>query len=231
MATSSSPQPLKKVIIALPGKECSSTFLMGWSETLLKLTQQGYQVALTSDYSEYTPFTRMKSLGLDNTRGDDQKPFDGKVDYDVWVTIDSNIIFSPKQVIELIEDTDKYPVISGVHRLPDMKSISAVRKLDDTYFNENGMYEYIKLDTLDKEIKHIEVEYSSMGFMACKKGVIESLVHPYFNYPVKVHEVGDKSISQVLPDDASFCKRLTDAGHTITLNTDLFVGNEKRLII
>lgn len=231
MATSSSPQPLKKVIIALPGKEYSSAFLMGWSETLLKLTQQGYQVALTSDYSEYTPFTRMKSLGLDNLRGDDQKPFDGKVDYDVWITIDSNIIFSPKQVIELIEDTDKYPVISGVHRLPDMKSISAVRKLDDAYFSENGVYEYIKLDTLDKEIKHIEVEYSSMGFMACKKGVIESLVHPYFNYPVKVHEVGDKSISQVLPDDASFCKRLTDAGHTITLNTDLFVGNEKRLII
>jgi hypothetical protein len=195
----------KKVIISLPGNEYSPAFLMGWSETLLKLTQQGYQIALTSDYSEYSPFTRMKSLGLDNTRGDDQKPFDGKVDYDVWVTIDSNIIFTPKQVIELIEDTDKYPVISGIHRLPDMKSISAVRKLDDKFFSENGAYEYIKLDTFDKDIKHVNV--------------------------VKVHEVGDKSVSQVLPDDASFCKRLLDAGHTITLNTDLIVGNEKKLII
>mgnify|MGYP003644841368 FL=1 len=224
-------QPLKKVIISLPGKEYSSSFLMSWSETLLKLTQQGYQVALTSDYSEYTPFTRMKSLGLDNLRGNDQKPFDGKVDYDVWLTIDSNIIFSPKQVIELIEDTDKYPVISGVHRLPDMKSISAVRTLSDEYFHENGAYEYIKVDTLDKDIKHFDVEYSSMGFMACKKGVIESLTHPYFNYPVKECQVGDKTISHILPDDASFCKRLADAGHKITVNTDLFVGNEKRLII
>lgn len=70
-----------------------------------------------------------------------------------------------------------------------------------------------------------------MGFMACKKGVIETLTYPYFNYPVKVCEVDDKSISHVFPDDASFCKRLTDAGHKIMINTDIFVGNEKRLII
>ena len=225
------PTPLKKVIVSLPGKNYSSTFLMAWSETILKLTHHGYQIALTSDYSEYTPFTRMKSLGLDNLRGDDQKPFDGKVDYDVWVTIDSNVIFTPKQVIELIEDTDKYPVVAGVYRLPDMRSISAVRSLSDEYFHKNGSYEHIKIDTLDKDIKHLEVDYSSMGFMACKKGVIESLTHPYFNYPVKAVEVGDKTISQVLPDDVSFCRRLSDAGHKITLNTDLFLGNERKLII
>jgi|TARA_B110000977_G_scaffold84760_1_gene113191 hypothetical protein len=173
----------------------------------------------------------MKSLGLDNLRGDDQKPFDGKVDYDVWVTIDSNVIFTPKQVIELIEDTDKYPVVAGVYRLPDMRSISAVRSLSDEYFHKNGSYEHIKIDTLDKDIKHLEVDYSSMGFMACKKGVIETLAHPYFNYPVKAVEVGDKTISQVLPDDVSFCRRLSDAGHKITLNTDLFLGNERKLII
>lgn len=223
--------PQKKVIIALPGKDFSSSFLMAWSETLLKLTQQGYQVALTSDYSEYAPFTRMKSLGLDNTRGDDQKPYDGKVDYDVWVTIDSNMIFSPKHVIDLIEDTDKYPVVSGVFRLPDMKSIAAVRQLDDEFFHKNGAYEYIKMDTLDKDIKHVQVEYTTMGFMACKKGVIETLTYPYFNYPVNVCEVDDKSISHIFPDDASFCKRLTDAGHKIMINTDILVGNEKRLII
>ena len=84
----------KNVIIAFPGKEFSGTFLMQWSESLLKLTQLGYKIALTNDYSAYVPFTRMMTLGLDTMRGNEQKPFDGKVDYDVWVTIDSDIIFN-----------------------------------------------------------------------------------------------------------------------------------------
>jgi hypothetical protein len=43
----------------------------------------------------------MKTLGLDVLRGADQKPFGGQVDYDIWLTIDSDIVFTPEQLIEL----------------------------------------------------------------------------------------------------------------------------------
>ena len=108
---------MKKVIVAFPGREYSGDFLMVWSETLLALTKEGYQIALVNQYSSFAPFARMKTLGLDVLRGKDQKPFDGKLDYDVWLTIDSDVIFTPKQVMEIIEDTDKYPVVSGMYRL------------------------------------------------------------------------------------------------------------------
>lgn len=223
--------PKKNVIIAFPGKEFSGTFLMQWSESLLKLTQLGYKIALTNDYSAYVPFTRMMTLGLDTMRGNEQKPFDGKVDYDVWVTIDSDIIFTPKHLIELIEDTDKYPVISGMYKMANSKYIAAVREWNLAHFIKNGVYEFIDPETFDKDIKHHEVAYVGMGFMACTREVLEKIEYPYFNYPTEELEVDGKTISQVFSEDVSFSKRVTDAGYKIIINTDLRIGHEKKLIM
>jgi hypothetical protein len=223
--------PKKNVIIAFPGKEFSGTFLMQWSESLLKLTQLGYKIALTSDYSAYIPFTRMMTLGLDTMRGNEQKPFDGKVEYDVWVTIDSDIIFTPKHLIELIEDTDKYPVISGMYKMANSKYIAAVREWNLAHFIKNGVYEFIDPETFDKDIKHHEVAYVGMGFMACTREVLEKIEYPYFNYPTEELEVDGKTISQIFSEDVSFSKRVTDAGYKIIINTDLRIGHEKKLIM
>jgi hypothetical protein len=223
--------PKKNVIIAFPGKEFSGTFLMQWSESLLNLTQLGYKIALTNDYSAYVPFTRMMTLGLDTMRGNEQKPFDGKVEYDVWVTIDSDIIFTPKHLIELIEDTDKYPVISGMYKMANSKYIAAVREWNLAHFIKNGVYEFIDPETFDKDIKHHEVAYVGMGFMACTREVLEKIEYPYFNYPTEELEVDGKTISQIFSEDVSFSKRVTDAGYKIIINTDLRIGHEKKLIM
>ena len=221
----------KNVIVAFPGKEFSGTFLMQWSESLVKLTQLGYKIALTNDYSAYVPFTRMMTLGLDTMRGNEQKPFDGKVEYDIWVTIDSDIIFTAKQLIELIEDTDKYPVISGMYKMANSKYITAVKEWNLTYFIKNGVYEFIDPETFDKDIKHHEVAYTGMGFMACTREVLEKIEYPYFNYPTEELQVDGKTISQIFSEDVSFSKRVIDAGYKIVINTDLRVGHEKKLIM
>ena len=221
----------KNVIVAFPGKEFSGTFLMQWSESLVKLTQLGYKIALTNDYSAYVPFTRMMTLGLDTMRGNEQKPFDGKVEYDVWVTIDSDIIFKAKQLIELIEDTDKFPVISGVYRMSNSKYIAAVREWNLAHFIKNGVYEFIDPETLDEDVKHHEVAYVGMGFMACTREVLEKIEYPYFNYPTEELQVDGKTISQVFSEDVSFSKRVTDAGYKIVINTDLRLGHEKKIIM
>jgi len=223
--------PKKNVVIAFPGKEFSGTFLMQWSESLLKLSQLGYKIALTNDYSAYVPFTRMMTLGLDTMRGNEQKPFDGKVEYDVWVTIDSDIIFKAKQLIELIEDTDKFPVISGVYRMSNSKYIAAVREWNLAHFIKNGVYEFIDPETLDEDVKHHEVAYVGMGFMACTREVLEKIEYPYFNYPTEELQVDGKTISQVFSEDVSFSKRVTDAGYKIVINTDLRLGHEKKIIM
>jgi len=222
---------MKKVIVAFPGREYSGDFLMVWSETLLALTKEGYQVALVNQYSSFVPFARMKTLGLDVLRGKDQKPFDGKVDYDVWLTIDSDIIFTPKQVMEIIEDTDKYPVVSGMYRL-SATQYSPVQEWDTEFFKKNGHFEFVTKDSIDPNKKYISVAYNGMGLFACKKEVLESLKYPYFYHPPVEMELDEgNSVSEMLSEDVAFCRNIKEAGYDITVNTNIVVGHEKRLIL
>jgi hypothetical protein len=223
---------MKKVIIALPGREYSGNFLKNWSETLMVLTQKGYKVTLINEYSSFVSFSRMKTLGLDVMRGATQVPFDGKLDYDVWLTIDSDIFFIPEQVIELIEDTDKHPVVSGLYRMSDLQHYAAVKKWDMEYFKKNGTFEFIKVNDLDTSEKYMKVAYNGMGFFACRKGVIENLKYPYFSYPLIEMETEDgKVLRDMCSEDVSFCKNLKDAGYDVIVNTSLRVGHEKTLVI
>jgi hypothetical protein len=223
---------MKKVIIALPGREYSGNFLKNWSETLMVLTQKGYKVTLINEYSSFVSFSRMKTLGLDVMRGATQVPFDGKLDYDVWLTIDSDIFFIPEQVIELIEDTDKHPVVSGLYRMSDLQHYAAVKKWDMEYFKKNGTFEFIKVNELDTSEKYMKVAYNGMGFFACRKGVIENLKYPYFSYPLIEMETEDgKVLRDMCSEDVAFCKNLKDAGYDVIVNTSLRVGHEKTLVI
>jgi len=224
---------MKTVAIALPGREFSGNFLKNWSQTLLQLTQMGYKILMLNEYSSFVTFSRMKTLGLDVLRGATQVPFDGKLDYDVWLTIDSDIFFLPEQVIELIEETDKHPVISGLYRMSDLKHYAAVKEMDVEYFKKHGKFEFIRTDdpTLKKD-KYIQVAYNGMGFFACRKGVIENLKYPYFSYPLIEIETEDgKLLRDICSEDVAFCKNLKDAGYKVIVKTSLCVGHEKMLVI
>jgi len=223
---------MTKVILALPGREFSGIFLTNWTETVMKLTKMGYGLMFINEYSSYVTYSRMKTLGLDVLKGVDQVPFGGKLDYDVWLTIDSDIVFTPDQVIELIENTNKYPVVSGIYRMSDLKHYAAVKKWDLDYFKETGTFQFMKVGDLEDEKKFISVAYNGMGFFACRKGVIEKLKYPYFTYPLIETEGKDGvKLRDTCSEDVAFCKNLRDAGFNIMVNTSLVVGHEKTFVI
>ena len=222
---------MMKVIIALPGRTFSGGFMLNLLETVQTLKSKKYTVMITNEYSSYVTYSRMKTLGLDVLRGTDQKPFGGKIDYDVWVTIDSDIRFTPEQIIELIEDTNKYPVVSGLYRMEDLKHYACVKKWDVEHYITNGSFEFMKSDEEIKD-KYISVAYNGMGFFACRKGVIEKLKYPYFSYPlIEMEDKDGVMLNETCSEDVSFCKNLTDAGFEITVNTSIRVGHEKTLVI
>ena len=223
---------MPRVIVALPGREFSGSFLKNWSKALILLINNGYEVTLMNEYSSFVPFSRMKTLGLDVTRGATQVPFDGKLDYDVWLTIDSDIFFLPEDILELIKDTEKYPVVSGLYRMEDLVHYAAVKEWNTEYFKKHGTFEFIKVNELDTSEKYIKVAYNGMGFFACRKGVIENLKYPYFSYPLIEIEAEDgKLLRDMCSEDVAFCKNLKDAGYSVIVNTNLRVGHEKKLVI
>jgi hypothetical protein len=223
---------MKSLIIAFPGRVFSGSFLTNWSKTLITLMKKGYKVRLLNEYSSFVPFSRMKTLGLDVMRGADQKPFNDESDYDVWITIDSDIYFTPENVIELVEDTDKYPVVSGLYRMTDLVHYAAVKEWDMNQFKKTGTFEFLKVEETDTFDKYMKVAYNGMGFFACRKGVIEDLKYPYFSYPLIEMETEDGTVLRdMCSEDVAFCKNLTDAGYEVIVNTSLRVGHEKTLVI
>ena len=222
---------MTKVVIALPGREFSGRFLMNWTDTIITLARSGIHVNVVNEYSSFVPFSRMKTLGLDVLRGSEQKPFDGNHDYDVWLTIDSDIVFTPDQVMELIKDTDKYPVVSGLYGMTDLKHYACVKEWDVEYFKNTGSFQFMKIGEGFSD-KYMSVAYNGMGFFACRKGVIEKLKYPYFNYPlIEIEGKDGELLRDMCSEDVTFCKNITDAGIPITVNTSLRVGHEKTLVI
>jgi len=206
--------------------------MMNLLNTMMIMKSRGYDVILTNEYSSYVTFSRMKTLGLDVLKGVDQKPFDGKIDYDVWLTIDSDIVFTPEQVIELIEDTSTHPVVSGVYRMEDMKHYACVKEWNVDYFKKLRTFQFVQLDDFERAPQFVSVAYTGMGFFACRKEVIEKLKYPYFSYPlIEIEGKDGVIIRDTCSEDVAFCKNLTDAGMEIIVNTTLRVGHEKTLVI
>lgn len=222
-----------KIIFAFPGKTFSGAFLCAWSETLMRLKSEGHDVMMTNEYSSFVPFSRMKTLGLDVRRGANQKPFAGKIDYDVWFTIDSDMLFIPEMVLDLLKDVQRpeTPVVSGMYKMVDMKHFAVVEKWDEEYFARNGSFEFLTEDAVAGR-KYIDCAYAGMGMFACRKGVIENLKYPYFWYPLQEIEAEDGTLMRdMCSEDVAFCRNLRDAGYKVCVNTTIRAGHEKSLVV
>lgn len=237
-STSTQPMPTKKrVVIGLPGNKFSDNFLISLIRALYVLWESGkYEVIISPGYSSFVSFTRMQNLGLSVLRGVDQKPFND-IEFDVYITIDSDIVFSPENLIELIDNTDIHPVVSGIYRMSDLKHMACVKEWDTNYFMQNGSFEFMSLDSLKEwkettKQKFMEVSYNGMGFFACRKEVLNAMQYPYFYQELQEMVTPDgKIIRDMCSEDVAFCKNIQKAGYSVLINTDLIVGHEKPIVI
>lgn len=229
----------KKIVIGITGTCFSDKFLISIVSTIVHIKDsEKYDVVLSPGKSSFIPFARMNCLGLDVLKGIDQKPFDG-MDFDIMIFIDSDIVFSPQNVIELIEslDDDKH-VVSGVYRMEDLKNFAAVEKLDSNYFKENGCYQYLTQDKIDEwksnnnKNKYMKVAYSGMGFMAISKEALYSLTYPYFHSELQELRGKDgKMLRDLCSEDFAFCSNLRKNSYDIYVIPTLRVGHLKPLVI
>lgn len=236
-ATNTESTPRKRVIIAVPGDTFSSKFLIAWSNTLISLwASPKYDFAIAPGTGSHVQFVRMQTLGLDISRGVTQKPFNGD-NYDIWLTIDSDIIFSADQIIELLDSTEKHPVVSGLYRMLDLQHFAAVKTWDTNYFAKNGRFEFLTQENIDAwksetGLKFMPVNYTGLGFFACRREVLDKMEYPYFNGDIQ-EVVSDEGV--VMRDNSSedvyFCHNISKAGYEIVLNVDLRVGHLKQLVI
>ena len=170
-------------------------------------------------------------LGGDVMRGIDQKPFNGDINYDYIMWIDSDIVFTAKQFFQLLNHNK--PIVSGLYLMDGGKNYATVKDWNLDFFRNNSYFPFLSPESVkqwktNNPNKLMEVEYTGFGFLLCKKGVFESIKYPWFE-PI----FEDKLAPNVLDfcsEDVSFCKKVLKKGFKIYVDTDIVVGHEKSIV-
>ena len=217
-----------KIIFCLPGASYSGRFLQNWTNLLAELPKYNITYGLSQHYMCNIYHVRTKCLGASLDRGVDQKPFDGKVDYDYILWIDSDMVFQPEDFFKLLEhDKD---VVSGIYKMSDGVNYATVEHMDEEFFEQWMYYPFLQDKDIEaKKGKLFKADYTGMGFMLVKYGVIEKLKYPYF-YPRK--QVWKQyGWEEFVWDDVEFCLRAREAGHDIWVDPKIRIGHEKMKIL
>ena len=92
----------KKIVFCLPGRGVSYVYLKNFVQLCFDIVQAGGGIQISQDYSSMVNFARCKCLGANVLRGPNQLPWDGKLEYDWQLWIDSDIVFNTEKFWQLI---------------------------------------------------------------------------------------------------------------------------------
>ena len=92
----------KTFVFCLPGRGVSYQFLKSFVTLAFDLVQNGAAIQISQDYSSMVNFARCKCLGANVLRGPNQLPWDGKLNYDYQLWIDSDIVFNTEKFYQLL---------------------------------------------------------------------------------------------------------------------------------
>ena len=214
-----------KIVFCMPGRSYSREFLLAWSDLLMQATSRGHQVMISQQYSSVVHFARAKCLGGDVLKGPDQKPFQGAVDYDVMMWIDSDVVFKPEDFFALLESP--HDVTAGMYMMEDLQHFATVKEWNEDFFSKTGSFKFLRPDDIVGAPQYVPVAYTGMGWMMIRKGVVETIKYPWFHSDLQ--DVG--GLIDMNSEDVSFCRSLQSAGHQIYIDTKVRVGHQKIMLI
>ena len=105
----------KKIVFCLPGRGTSYIFLKAFVQMCFDMVQNGMSIQISQDYSSMVNFARCKCLGANVLRGPDQLPWDGKLEYDYQLWIDSDIVFDSNKFWQLCDVSVPAEAVSYTH--------------------------------------------------------------------------------------------------------------------
>ena len=245
----------KKIVFCLPGRGVSYTFLKNFVQLCFDLVQNQMSIQISQDYSSMVNFARCKCLGANVLRGPDQLPWDGKLEYDYQLWIDSDIVFNPDKFWQLcdlaipaeavvestkedgtveygLDSSKERKIAAGWYSTEDGKTTSVAHWLDeDDFRNNGGVMKHEMVEGISKRKKPFTVDYTGFGWVMIGKGVFEhpEMKYPWFAPKMQVFESG--AVQDMCGEDVSFCLDAMDAGFEIWCDPRIRVGHEKTRVI
>ena len=250
----------KKIVFCLPGRGVSYVYLKNFVQLCFDMVQNQMSIQISQDYSSMVNFARCKCLGANVLRGPDQIPWDGKLEYDYQLWIDSDIVFNtekfwqlldlalPAEAVETEEQKDEEgkvtgyvqkvdsskerPISAGWYATEDGRTTSVAHWLEEDDFRGNGgVMNHEMVDGISKRKKPFTVDYTGFGWVLIKKGVFEHEEMKYPWFAPKMQVFESGAVQDMCGEDVSFCLDAMDAGFDIWCDTRIRVGHEKTMVI
>jgi hypothetical protein len=226
----------KKIVFCLPGRGVSYTYLKNFVQLCFDIVQNGMSIQISQDYSSMVNFARCKCLGANVLRGPDQIPWDGKLEYDYQLWIDSDIVFNTDNFWQLLDLADngeeggEKEIVAGWYATEDGSTTSVAHWLEEDDFRKNGgVMNHETVESISKRKKPFTVDYTGFGWVCIKHGVFEKLPYPWFAPKMQVFESG--AVQDMCGEDVSFCLDALEEGYEIWCDPRIRVGHEKPRII
>ena len=220
----------KTIVFCLPGRGVSYIFLKNFVQLCFDLVQAGASIQISQDYSSMVNFARCKVLGANVLAGPDQVPWQGKLNYDYQLWIDSDIVFNT-DAFWAIFAMDK-DIAAGWYATEDGRTTSVAHWLEEDDFRKNGgVMNHEMVDTIGNRRKPFTVDYTGFGWVLIKKGVFEhpDMKYPWFAPQMQVFDSGE--VQDMCGEDVSFCLDAKKCGFEIWCHPQIRVGHEKTRII
>ena len=218
-----------KLMICVPGNRFSMIWLSQWSQLLIMLANEGIEYVYNFADTMGMCKVRNLCLGGDSFGPASQKPFVGS-EYDFILWLDSDIIFTKKQICTLLESaqTGRYPILCGLYRIPDLpNAYTGVIDYDPYKIIENKKFDFITAEAAADINGIVPARHGNFGFTMMQSGILESMPYPWFEVaPITIGELQVMST-----EDASFCYRAAENGYQTYIDTRLIVGHEKTQIL
>ena len=224
----------KKIVFCLPGRGVSYTYLKNFVQLCFDIVQSGMSIQISQDYSSMVNFARCKCLGANVLRGPDQIPWDGKLEYDYQIWIDSDIVFNTAQFWQLLDlannGEEEKEIVAGWYATEDGTTTSVAHWLEEDDFRKNGgVMNHETVESISKRKKPFTVDYTGFGWVCIQNGVFEKLPYPWFAPKMQVFESG--AVQDMCGEDVSFCLDAIEEGYEIWCDPRIRVGHEKTRII
>lgn len=230
----------RTIVFCIPGETFSNEFLRSWTE-IFAFCMMNNITPIMSNASDNNWYSlRNKCLMGNVINGITQQPFQGKLDYDYIMWINSNMIFNVEMFKKLL--AHNRDIVSGLYLSKDIQRYEVITKLDKDYLYKNGDYERLSRDNLNEWKNNqnnmglppvLDVDYCGMGFMLLKKGVLEKFQYPWFKPSLTTLQDGSGNIllQDYNNDEFYFCMRCKDLGFNIYVDTEVIVGRQKNIIL
>ena len=230
----------KTIVFCLPGRGCSFIFLKAFVQMCFDMVQNGMSIQISQDYSSMVNFARCKCLGANVLRGPDQLPWDGKLEYDYQLWIDSDIVFVSNKFWQLCDlalpaegsEREEAEICGGWYATEDGQTTSVAHWLEEDDFRKNGgVMNHETVESISKRKKPFTVDYTGFGWVMIKNGVFEDKKMEYPWFAPKMQQFESGAVQDMCGEDVSFCLDAIDAGYGIWCDPRIRVGHEKTRVI